>query len=112
MSNAVVVLNSLRPGASWTCNNNDYGQLEWLEPPVWEGGQKKPTKEEWDAEWERQVRIGQLSEYKMDRMREYPPMVDYIDGVVKGDTAQVQAYIDKCNEIKAKYPRPAELDSL
>jgi len=48
----------------------------------------------------------------MKRMLEYPPMVDYIDGVVKGDNAQVQAYIDKCNEIKAKYPRPAELDSL
>ena len=110
--NAIKVLNSLRPGASWSCNADDYEQLIWREPPVWEGGQKKPTREEWDAEWERQRKISELSEYKMKRMLEYPPMVDYIDGVVKGDTEQVQAYIDKCNEIKAKYPKPEELDSL
>ena len=112
MSTPGKVLGSLRPGASWVCNNNDYNQLEWHEPPVYEGGQSKPTREEWDAEWERQTRIAELSEYKMQRIHEYPPMVDYIDGVVKGDNAQVQAYIDKCNEIKAKYPKPAELDSL
>ena len=33
-------------------------------------------------------------------------MADYIDGIVKGDTAQVQTYIDACLAVKAKYPKP------
>jgi hypothetical protein len=30
------------------------------------------------------------------RKPEYPPVEDYIDGVVKGDQEQIQAYIDAC----------------
>jgi hypothetical protein len=44
--------------------------------------------------------------YKMDRKAEYPPIEEYIDGVVKGDQAQIQAYIDACIAIKEKYPKP------
>ena len=44
--------------------------------------------------------------YKFKRAAEYPPMSDYIDGIVKGDDAQVQAYIDACLAVKAKYPKP------
>ena len=46
------------------------------------------------------------NQYKESRQSEYPPMVDYIDGIVKGDQAQVQAYIDACLAVKAKYPKP------
>jgi hypothetical protein len=44
--------------------------------------------------------------YRDLRAAEYPPMADYLDGIVKGDTAQVQAYIDACLAVKAKYPKP------
>ena len=47
------------------------------------------------------------TQYQRQRAAEYPPMVDYIDGIVKGDQAQVQAYIDACLAVKAKYPKPA-----
>ena len=40
------------------------------------------------------------------RLNEYPPITDYIDGVVKGDQEQIQAYIDACLAVKAKYPKP------
>jgi hypothetical protein len=40
------------------------------------------------------------------RKAEYPPITDYLDGIVKGDTEQVQAYIDACLAVKAKYPKP------
>lgn len=40
------------------------------------------------------------------RANEYPPMSDYLDGIVKNDQAQVQAYIDACLAVKAKYPKP------
>jgi hypothetical protein len=45
--------------------------------------------------------------YKAKRVAEYPPMTDYLDGIVKGDNAQVQAYIDACNAVKNKYPKGA-----
>lgn len=44
-------------------------------------------------------------EYKDKRAAEYPPYTDYIDGIVKGDNAQVQAYIDACLAVKEKYPK-------
>ena len=47
------------------------------------------------------------TEYQRQRAAEYPLMADYIDGIVKGDTAQVQTYIDACLAVKAKYPKPA-----
>jgi hypothetical protein len=43
--------------------------------------------------------------YKAKRATEYPPITDYLDGIVKGDNAQVQAYIDACLAVKAKYPK-------
>ena len=46
------------------------------------------------------------TKYKSDRAAEYPPMLDYLDGIVKGDTTQVQTYIDACLNVKSKYPKP------
>lgn len=43
--------------------------------------------------------------YIAKRAAEYPPMINYIDGIVKGDNAQVQAYINACLAVKAKYPK-------
>jgi hypothetical protein len=45
------------------------------------------------------------TQYQRDRKAEYPVMADYLDGIVKGDQAQVQAYIDACLAVKAKYPK-------
>jgi hypothetical protein len=46
------------------------------------------------------------TQYQRDRAIEYPSINNYIDGVVKGDQAQIQAYIDACLAVKAKYPKP------
>jgi hypothetical protein len=46
------------------------------------------------------------TQYQRDRATEYPPITDYIDGIVKSDQSQVQAYIDACLAVKAKYPKP------
>jgi hypothetical protein len=45
--------------------------------------------------------------YKAKRAAEYPSFTDYLDGIVKGDNAQVQAYIDACQAVKNKYPKGA-----
>ena len=39
------------------------------------------------------------------RRAEYPPIADYIDGVVKGDQTQIDAYIAACLAVKDKYPK-------
>ena len=44
--------------------------------------------------------------YKEKRAAEYPDIKDYLDGVVKGDQAQIQAYVDACLAVKQKYPKP------
>jgi hypothetical protein len=44
--------------------------------------------------------------YIAKRQREYPQITDYIDGVVKGDQAQIDAYIAACQAVKTKYPKP------
>lgn len=48
----------------------------------------------------------QLSRILALRAAEYPPMSDYLDGIVKGDQAQVDKYIADCLAVKAKYPKP------
>ena len=43
--------------------------------------------------------------YKYKRAAEYPPITDYIDGVVKNDQAQIDKYIADCLAVKAKYKK-------
>ena len=46
------------------------------------------------------------TQYQRDRKQEYPPIEEYIDGVVKGDQDQINEYIQKCLAVKEKYPKP------
>lgn len=102
MINPIIkALISLRPGAGWHLNGDSYDGLEWLDEI-----QTKPTEAEVNAEIARLEAECKATEYQRQRAAEYPPMSDYLDGVVKGDQAQVQAYIDACLAVKAKYPKP------
>lgn len=59
-----------------------------------------------EAQWLIEQSELQKTQYQRDRASEYPSINDYIDGIVKGDQAQIQAYIDACLAVKAKYPKP------
>jgi hypothetical protein len=64
------------------------------------------TKEESDAIIsQKQLSDFNALSYVEKRIAEYPPITDYLDGLVKGDTEQMQAYIDACLVVKAKYPK-------
>ena len=89
---------SLRPGAEWVVRGTE---IEWLDQT-----QTQPTDAEIQAEIARLQADYEAKEYQRSRAAEYPPVTDYLDGIVKGDTAQVQAYIDACLAVKAKYPKP------
>jgi len=43
--------------------------------------------------------------YKYQRAAEYPDFKEYLDGIVKGDQAQIDKYIADCQAVKAKYPK-------
>jgi len=43
--------------------------------------------------------------YQELRAAAYPPVADYLDGIVKGDQAQVAKYIADCLAVKAQYPK-------
>lgn len=84
-------------------------KLYWLDdgddPAKWLPHCVQITEEEADAIRASQVVIVNLT-YAQKRALEYPNFHDYLDGIVKGDQAQVQAYIDACLAVKAKYPKP------
>ena len=58
------------------------------------------------AEMERLQAEYNSNEYKRKRKEEYPDFIEYLDGIVKNDNEQIQAYITACQAVKAKYPKP------
>ena len=94
-------LMSLTPGAQWSLTGEDYAGLDWLDEE-----QAQPTEEECVAEAARLQAAYDALEYQRLRAPEYPPMADYLDGVVKGDQKQIEAYVAACKAVKAKYPKP------
>ena len=48
----------------------------------------------------------QAPTYSDLRAAAYPDYRDYLDGLVKGDQAQIAKYIADCQAVKAKYPKP------
>ena len=92
---------SIRPGAHWSLSGNEYEGLNWLDQQ-----QDKPSKAEVMAEDARLEAEWKRSEYQRLRAPEYPPITDYLDAMVKGDTTAVQQYVAACLAVKAKYPKP------
>lgn len=79
---------------------NKYEGIQWV-------GEPALTKEEIESELEKIKAEYDKSQYKELRYLEYPDFRDYLDGIVKGDQAQVDEYIQKCLAVKAKYPKPS-----
>ena len=44
--------------------------------------------------------------YIAKRQAEYPPITDWVDGIAKGDQAQINKYIADCQAVKTKYAKP------
>ena len=104
MTDITKALVSLRPGAEWVLDGNEYTGLRWLD-----NTQSCPSQEEISTEVGRLQAEWDSKEYQRLRAKEYPPMTDYLDAVVKGDLVQQQAYIDACLAVKTKYPKPEGL---
>lgn len=100
MISFATALMSLTKGSAWSIVEDDYDNIDWYSKEI-----EKPTREAVLAEQERLQKIEDSNAYKTQRVMEYPPITDYIDGVVKGDQAQIDKYIADCLAVKAKYPK-------
>ena len=98
MSNLSNVMRSLRPTAKWTIKNES--EVIWQDDT-----QQQPTEAEVLAEVARLESEWNATEYQRLRAAEYPPIANYLDGVVKGDQEQIDKYIADCLAVKAKYPK-------
>ncbi len=80
-----------------------YENLQWETSAF-----SKPTAEAVAQKVQQLTAAWEAAEYQRKRALEYPPATDYLDGVVKGDQAQIDAYIAACQAVKNKYPKPTE----
>jgi len=90
----------LNPTAQVSCSGDDINTLEWHDnnPTNITNQQILAKQSELQAEYE-------AKQYQRDRANEYPDFKEYLDGIVKGDDAQIQKYINDCLAVKAKYPK-------
>ena len=91
----------LIPEAQFMCWENDYARITWNDTNT----KPLPSLADLELAWvDVQANIA-ANKYQELRASAYPPAADYLDAIVKGDTAQAQAYIDECLAVKAKYPK-------
>jgi len=89
---------SLVPNAQVNIYGND---VQWVNPVI-----APVTNEQIDNELLRLTAEYEAKQYQRNRALEYPSYTDYLDGVVKGDQEQIDAYIAACQAVKTKYPKP------
>jgi len=103
LANALISLKpNLEIGKDFYIQDDSNGKGLYV---VWLCNDVQPTNQEIQAEIKRLEALEISTQYQRDRAAEYPPYVDYLDGVVKGDQVQIDKYIADCNAIKNKYPK-------
>jgi hypothetical protein len=94
-------IKNLRPGSAFSVTGETYEGIVWLDTET-----EMPTREEVEAEAAKIKEEKKRNQYQFQRFLEYPRVEEYLDAVVKNDQEAIQAYIDKCLAVKAKYPKP------
>jgi len=92
---------SLRPGAQWSLNGDDYEGLIWFD----ENELPPPTEEEVQAEVERLQAEYEYNQYQRDRASTYPSIEEQLDTLYHQGYDGWKASID---EVKNKHPKPGE----
>lgn len=92
---------SLAPGAQWSLSGDTLDGLTWISEDI-----KRPTKAAVEKEVQRLQAEYDALEYQRQRSVEYPDFREYLDGIVKGDQNQIDAYTAACLAVKEKYPKP------
>ena len=105
----IKALNELLPEARFNIAFRDGGRFDYSGIEI-TTGEVLPSEEvllnKIDDIYDADIARLAATEYQRLRAAEYPDFKDYLDGIVKGDQAQIQAYIDACQAVKDKYPKP------
>jgi len=88
----------LNPTAKVSITNDVYETIVWNDTPVIAKNIILAKQIELQSELD-------ATQYQKQRAKEYPDFKDYLDGIVKGDQAQIDKYIADCLAVKAKYPK-------
>ena len=89
----------INPNAQASVNADDINQI------TWHNGTTPIPANEILAKQQELITEYNSKQYQRDRANEYPDFKDYLDGIVKGDQAQIDKYIADCLAIKTKYPK-------
>jgi hypothetical protein len=99
MTDIISSILAINPNAKVIVRGNDINSIEWL------NGTTPIPANEILAKQQELIAEYNANQYQRDRAKEYPDFKDYLDGIVKGDQAQIDKYIADCLAVKAKYPK-------
>jgi hypothetical protein len=105
MSFIAQALLNLYPDGQFIMKGDHMSAFEWVVLPS-----KPISTEEIDLEVYRLVQESMQNQYKQLRAKEYPPLEDLADALYwqsQGDNTLLDIYMEKCAEVKAKYPKIA-----
>jgi hypothetical protein len=104
--NIAQALQNLRPGASWEVNGDTYSGIVWREGNTTD----IPTEQEIVNEIARLKQVNLNTQYKRDRMHEYPAIADQLDmlwhAMDTGALTKVDAFYDAIKAVKDANPKP------
>jgi hypothetical protein len=92
-------IRKINPQAEFTYNDENIDTIQWL------NGTAPIPANEILAKLQELIAEYQSTQYQRDRAKEYPDFKEYLDGIVKGDQAQIDKYIADCLAVKTKYPK-------
>lgn len=93
-------LEKLRPGSSWEVIGDDvYDNINWKDTV-----QSKPTRQEVEEKVAELTQARMSTQYRRDRLKEYPSIGDQLDALWKGGDAAAEM-LAKVQAVKAKYPK-------
>ena len=99
MTDIAKAIKAINNSAEFSVNAEDINQITWLNGTTPIAKQTILNKQkELQAEYD-------SKQYQRNRAKEYPDFKEYLDGIVKGDQAQIDKYIADCLAIKTKYPK-------
>jgi len=99
MTDIAKAIKAINPNAQVSVNAEDINQI------TWHNGTTPIAKQTILNKQKELIAEHQAKEYQRQRANEYPDFKDYLDGIVKGDQAQIDKYIADCLAVKAKYPK-------
>ena len=104
MTDITRALVSLRPGAEWTLDGDQYEGITWLDKQ-----QSKPTKQEVIVEADRLQAEYDAREYQRVRATQYPSIADQLDmlwhAMDTGALPKVDSFYDAIKAVKDANPK-------